>query len=162
TGSATATLAVPATFTPSTTTPVHLPFSYRQHKSGVPALAWSPDGTRLASGGADGTVQIWNAQTGQPMLTYTGHAHANPPFVLGVAWSPDGKRIVSGGDDGSARVWDAGTGQDLVLYLGHHGSVKQVAWSPDGKQIASASADQTVQLWDAATGRTRLTLRDAA
>src|SRR5258708_4879721 len=78
-------------------------YTYRGHSASVNAVAWSPDGTRIASGSADFSVQLWDAANGGHALTYRGHAdHVNT-----VAWSPDGKRIASGGDDDTAHGWDA-------------------------------------------------------
>jgi WD40 repeat protein len=66
---------------------------YHGHTNRIMSLAWSPDGKEIASGSADGTVQVWDASTGKTLLTYRGHTG----FVGTVAWSPDGKDIASGG-----------------------------------------------------------------
>ena len=80
-------------------------YTYRGHAGNpVNAVAWSPDGTRIASGSGDNTVQVWDAATGGHVFTYRGHA-GNP--VNAVVWSPDGKRIASGGFDNTVQVWQA-------------------------------------------------------
>ena len=63
------------------------------HTGWVRAVGWSPDGSRLVSGGADGTVRVWEAGSGRLLHTLTGHTGA----VWAVGWSPDGTRLVSGG-----------------------------------------------------------------
>ena len=131
-------------------------YIYQRHKGEVKAVAWSPDGTRIASGSADQTVQIWDANTGNLVVTYSGHSAE----VKAVAWSPgDGKHMASGSLDTTVQVWDAFTGSTLLTYRGHSQVVRSVAWSPDGTRIASASEDKTVQVWDAFTGSTLLTYR---
>lgn len=136
--------------------------TYSGHRTVVQALAWSSDGARLASGGGttgwtrtspDFSVQIWEASTGQQLLTYLGHAQS----VLALAWSPDDARIASASADHTVQVWDATTGAELLTYRGHTKYVRAVAWSPDGTRLASASLDQTVQVWDSATGALLLT-----
>jgi eukaryotic-like serine/threonine-protein kinase len=154
----------PATLTPKTpTTPSPTPpplgttlYIYRRHKGEVKAVAWSPDGTRIASGSADKTVQVWDAATGDHVVICSGHNAE----VKAVAWSPrDGQRIVSGSLDTTVQVWNATTGSSILTYRGHSQGVRSVAWSPDGTRIASASEDKTVQVWNASTGSTILTYR---
>lgn len=76
-------------------------------------MAWSPDGKRIASGSADGLVQVWDALTGNNVYTYRGHADyywghfTSGQAVYSVAWSPDGKRIASGSNDMTVQVWQA-------------------------------------------------------
>ena len=90
-------------------------------------------------------MQVWEAVSGNPLRTYTGHGGT----VNSVAWSPDGTRIASASTR-TAQVWEAVSGNELLTYTGHRGFVVYcVAWSPDGTRIASASFDQTVQIWAA-------------
>jgi WD40 repeat protein len=122
--------------------------TYTGHTDDVNAVAWSPDGTRIASGSEDQTVQVWDATTGGNVL-YSHH-----PFdeVHNVAWSPDGTRIASAGSYWEVWVWNATTAAGIYSYSGHLDEVTAVAWSPDSMRIASASYDKTVRVWDATTG----------
>ena len=130
-------------------------YIYHGHPDYVAAVTWSPDGKRIASGGADQTVQVWDSTTGGHTLIYRGHRDV--PY--GVAWSPDGQRIASGSADQTVQVWNANTGIPILTYRHHSATVNAVAWSHDGKRIASASYDNTVQVWDATTGDTIVTYR---
>src|SRR6266446_2481061 len=133
-------------------------YTYRGHSASVNAAAWSPDGTRIASGSADGTVQVWDAANGGHVFTYRRHVGR----VNAVAWSPDGTRIASGSADFTVQVWDAANGGHAFTYRGHADHVNKVPWSPDGKRIASGSDDDTVQVWDAANGGHIFTYRGHA
>ena len=111
-------------------------------------MAFSPDGTRIASGSYDKTVRLWDAATGREIgEPLRGHEDA----VSSVAFSPDGTRIASGSNDKTMRLWDAATGHQIGEPLSHDGPVNSVAFSPDGTRIASGGGDKTVWLWDAAT-----------
>lgn len=115
--------------------------TYPGHPQGVESIAWSPDGTRIASSGYN--LQVWDASTGNRISTaFSGDAI--------VSWSPDSKRIATA--VGDPQVWDAATGKNILTYHGHSPLVQALAWSPDGKYIASGAQDKTVQVWDAATG----------
>jgi len=122
---------------------------YRRHASWVYVVGWSPDGTRVASGAQDKTVQVWNATTGGNVLTYNGQKAS----VFALAWSPDGTRIVSGGQDNTAQVWDANQARHILTYTAHTSSVNALSWSPNSTYIASASADFTVRVWNASDKR---------
>ncbi|KAG8723657.1 hypothetical protein FRC09_002319 [Ceratobasidium sp. 395] len=117
----------------------------------VNSIAVSSDGRRIVSSfHRDGTVRIWDAQTGTALLkSLEGH----PGFITSVAFSSDGRCIVSGSMDQTVRIWDAQTGAALLRPLeGHSGFVTSVAFSPNGRRIVSGSGDKTVRIWDAQTG----------
>ncbi len=126
----------------------------------VYALAWSPNGTELATGGKNGVIQFWNSKSKTLLLT----AEQRFGEVYALAWSPAGTRLASGGQDFTVHLWNPTTGQQVAAYRSAFstGEVLAVAWSPDGKYLASASQDQTVQVWDALTGKRFLTYRGHA
>jgi eukaryotic-like serine/threonine-protein kinase len=136
-----------ATFSPLTD-PFKI-YSYQGHTDVVEVVAWSPDGTRIASGSWDQTVQIWDAADGNKLNIYKGHTDQ----VFAVAWSPDSTRIASGSWDQTVQIWDATSGQLLRIYQQHTDRVYAVAWSPDGTRIASGGNDNTVHVWNVKSGQ---------
>ncbi len=126
------------------------------HAGAVTCVAFSPDGTRLASGSGDKTVKLWDTATGKTFATLQGHSD----FVLSVAFSPDGTRLASGsGGYKTVKLWDTATGKAIATQQGHIQDVFSVAFSPDGTRLASGSGDNTVKLWDTATGKAIVTLQ---
>jgi WD40 repeat protein len=113
------------------------------------ALALSPDGQTLATGGFDDTVKLWDVASGRQTATLWGHTDQ----VGAVAYAPDGKVLASGSHDTTVRLWSAATGEELVTLRGHTGTVTCVAFDPTGQWIASGSHDRTVRLWPVATAR---------
>ncbi|HLV97066.1 MAG TPA: serine/threonine-protein kinase [Ktedonobacterales bacterium] len=110
--------------------------TYTGHSGAVFTMAWSPNGTRIASGGNDGSIQIWDTSIGSRLFIYEGHYARS---ISALAWSPNSRHIASGSWDRKVRIWDALTGEEVALYPGHFRPVRSVAWSPDGQLIASAS-----------------------
>jgi len=120
----------------------------RGHTNAAEKVVFSPDGMRIASGGLDRTIRLWDGRTGQALTSRDGHRGA----ITSLAFSPDGKYLISASLDQTARVWDAATGAPLGVLHGHTGGILEASarYTADGRTIVTASAaDGTVRLWDA-------------
>ncbi|KAG2346199.1 hypothetical protein BDR05DRAFT_959801 [Suillus weaverae] len=117
--------------------------------AGVMSVAISPDRKHIVCGSYDGTIQVWDMETGEALgAPLRGHSEA----VRCIAISSNGKRIVSGSNDHTIRLWDLETGKALGPPLrGHTTYVLSIAISPDGQRIVS-SGEKTILVWDAQTG----------
>jgi WD40 repeat protein len=115
---------------------------------------FTPDGRRVLAAGPDGTVRIWNAESGEEQRTLRGHTGATslalPPSNADGA--KRGDELVAGDSEGTLRLWSvtALPGRELI---GHKGDATSVAFGPDGTWLVSGGADGTVRLWDVATGK---------
>ena len=123
------------------------------HLSLVEALAYSPDGKTLASGGY-GEVTLWDPQAGAPRRKLTGFAAA----VVTLAFSPDGKLLATGGgpptEDGEIKVFQVADGKQVLdVKNGHSDTVFGAAFSPDGKLLATCGADKFVKVFEVPSGK---------
>jgi len=112
------------------------------HTGGVLALAASPDGKSLVSGGEDSTIRVWDPATGALKRTITNHQDR----VATLAWSPDGKYLASGSRDRTLRVWQPEIGRLVRIVRGHDGEVLDVAWTSGA--LVTACADGKVRAID--------------
>src|SRR5262249_31219366 len=121
------------------------------HTDTVLHVAFSSDGRRLATGSFDHTAKVWDATTGQLLLTLQ-----HQDLVGIVAFSPDGQRLASPSKDQTVKIWDVATERRGTLTVpistirGHFW--RAVIFSPDGRYLAVATRDNTVRVFDAATG----------
>lgn len=112
------------------------------HAGPVYAAAFSPDGKKAVSGGADGVLRVFDTRTGKEMRRLDGHTGR----IWTVAFAPDGRRVASGGFDGSVRVWDLVSGRELRRF-DHADYVRSVVFSRDGNFILSGGDDKLARLW---------------
>jgi WD40 repeat protein len=137
------------------------------HTDYVVEVAFSPDGTLLATASHDRTVRLWDVATGQTTRILTGRTSrsltgrtsrsltGDTGYLYGVAFSPDGTLLAAISHDRTVRLWDVATGQTTRILTGH---MFGVAFSPDGTLLATTGEDRIIRLWDVATGQTTRTL----
>jgi len=133
------------------------------YSSEIISVAFSPDGRQALSGGADGTIELWELPTGK-LVHRLKHSEDTGFYVLYVAFSADGRQglsdangrqVLSGSDDNTIKLWDASSGKLMRSFDKSHARVLSVAFSPDGRQVLSSHYwhDPVVKLWDAASGK---------
>jgi len=124
----------------------------------VSALAFSPDGKRIASGEYDKIGKVWDFQSGKVIRTLNGHQG----LILSLDFSPDGKLLATGGGRGKAGevfLWDPDVAQPKRIVPRKSPQVNDVAFLPDGQTLATLTYDD-VKLWDVKTGKLKKTLKD--
>ena len=131
---------------------------FLDHKISVGSVAYSPDGTLVASsvGYRNGSFQatIWSVSNGQLLHEFEGHSR----FITEVTFTPDGSRIPTASNDDTARVWSVTTGQLITTLSGHPSDVNSVASSPFGDVLLTGSTDGTAILWNTEWGENIRTL----
>jgi len=145
-------MALPQRLQPPTSPPVS-PWECTQVltiNDGIPAsvnaVAFSPNGQFLVSGGDDKIVRLWDVNAGRSLSAVQEHSDA----INAIAFSPDGKIIASASSDRTIILWEVTSQQTLqaiATFTGHQRAVKSLAFSPNGELLASGSWDKTIKLW---------------
>jgi len=113
------------------------------HTHRVLALAFSPDGSLLASSSADTTIQLWDTSGYQPCATLHGHTH----WVWDLVFTPDGACLISGSADRSVRIWHVAERRIKQVLHAHEHVIRALAVHPLGDYLASGGFDDVIQLW---------------
>lgn len=139
--------------------------TYRGHTNKISGLSWfpgatlpennvSPDTVNLASGGAEGSVNLWSLNKDTPLSTLQGHSQR----VCRIEFHPSGRYLASASEDTSWRLWDVETTAEVLLQEGHSRGVYAVSFNTDGSLLASAGLDSIGRIWDLRSGRTVMIL----
>lgn len=120
----------------------------------VYSLSYSPDGNKIAAGGYDGTIRLWNATTGESIKAFRPHTEA----VYIVVFSPDGNRIATASWDNTMQWWDLNTTKNIKTFRGYKGGQPRMQYSPDGK-ILAINWHTEVWLHEVSTGKLLKTLK---
>lgn len=123
--------------------------TYHWHFKAALDVAWSPDGTQLASSGADGTICIMDRTGKRPLRRLIGHRRE----VMSIAWNRAGTRLASASWDGLVKAWDTTSGECLLNCMANAGELYCVTWSPDGHFLAVSGKDGVIRIWDVASGQ---------
>lgn len=124
------------------------------HQSFVTSVAYSPNGTILATTSDDKTTRLWDVRAGDPKLLTILRGHEGTVFYS--QFSPDGRTLATVSYDRTVRLWDISApsrAEERGVLAGSEGPVRTLAWSPDGRTLATGGDDKTIRLWDVASTR---------
>ena len=145
----------------------HLIATIPAHDQDVSGIAVSPDGSKFASAGVDGTLKIWplsyssDTQSLAPILTLENRMDFEPYAYAGgntVAFSPDGSQLAAVADRESVKIWDANRGELEHTLAGRNGDISSVAFDSSGKRLVTANGGGQAMVWDVTTGGRLLTV----
>lgn len=119
---------------------------YDGHSGPVLAVAWSTRGQHIASGGVDGTIQVWDAQHGKEVRRYTHHHEEE---ITALSWAMGKDLLASASNDGDVHIWEPQSGKRATTYTSYPKSLTTVAWSPTNDFLACGGDDHTVHVWRA-------------
>jgi WD40 repeat protein len=114
----------------------------QSHASDVFAVAFSPDGGRVATGDSDGLARVWTLRTGD-----AAELNGHETKITSLAFSPTGGSLVTASEDETGRIWDTSTDRSLAELRGHDGFVLSATFAPDGKRVLTGGDDSTIRFW---------------
>jgi WD40 repeat protein/DNA-binding CsgD family transcriptional regulator len=124
---------------------------FSEHQNwGVLGARWSTDGSKIASISVYGEAFIWDASTGELLLSL--YPEENRSRVWAVAWSPKGDRLATHTNDGILRIWDAITGEELITKPGHSALLVTMDWLPSGERLFSGDVTGVYKMFDTSSG----------
>jgi WD40 repeat protein len=121
------------------------PFEPAAHSGKLISAAFSPAGDRLAAGGDDGSIIVWDVATRRPLFRSTEHTAPVPAL----AWSPDGSLLATGDEQGLLMFWETAMGRKIASRHGPR-SIQRLAFDSEGRRLAVAAAHGDIDLWDLA------------
>jgi len=126
----------------------------RGHTHGVTGVAHLPDGRRIITCSYDGSLRLWNLESG----TQIGDdwRDGGEEQVFNIASSPNSKTVASGSSDGKVRLWDVETKKVVARWTGHTYPARSLCWRADGDRVVTGSDDGTIRVWDVESGNTVL------
>ncbi len=136
------------------------------HDISTRGVVFAPDGRLMATGGDDGTVKLWDPQTGMLVHSFDnersgldfGAAAPGNDFDYGLAFSPDGQTLAAGAHDGTVKFWNVSTAQAHECPCGTLGPRLRTGLLRDGKILATGGADRIVRIWNTADRTLRMAL----
>ena len=129
-------------------------FLFEKPEISVYSLAFSPDSSHFVTGGADGSISLWNRETANLLSTLPGHSDV----IVSLVYSPDGKIFASASLDGTIRLWGVVGKLPKRTFTGHTRNFDLLAYSPNGKTLASRTKNGNIFVWDANTFKHKFTL----